>query len=98
MSAQELPIPPSSQLAPHANEVLRVWINADKNMDVTLIPAFADPGAWGLLLVDIARHVARAYANEGHNEEAVLDSIRQLFIAEWERPTDIGRTSAVDRQ
>lgn len=97
MTARELPIPPSSQISGDAAEVLRVWINADRSMDVSLIPAFEDPGAWGILLVDIARHVARAYASSGEgSEEAVLEAIRELFTAEWESPTDPGRTTPMN--
>ncbi|HYD87478.1 MAG TPA: DUF5076 domain-containing protein [Vitreimonas sp.] len=94
MKLHELPIPPSSALSGEAAEVLRVWINADRSMDVSLIPAFPDPSAWGILLVDIARHVARAYAKEGlAKEEDTLAGIRELFHAEWDSPTDPGRTT-----
>jgi len=95
----ELPIPPSSQMSERANEVLRVWINADRNMDVALKSAFADPAAWGVLLVDIARHVSRAYEGDGEFQEAeALERIREGFDAEWDRPSDIGRTSAMREQ
>lgn len=97
MAARELPIPPSSQLSDEAAEVLRVWINSDRSMDVSLIPAFQDPGAWGILLVDIARHVARAYADSGEaTEEDTLSAIRELFLAEWDNPTDRGQTTPMN--
>ncbi len=48
-----------------------------------------DPGAWGLLLVDIARHAANAYDEEGINKEDALNSIMGLFEAEILRPTDV---------
>jgi hypothetical protein len=44
--------------------------------------------AWGLLLADVARHAAKAYANEGHNPADVLARIRQLLDAEFANPTD----------
>ena len=81
MTTRELPIPPSSQFSEQATEILRVWINANNDMDVSLIPAFPDPATWGILLVDIARHVARAYAGEGQFGEAQsLGAIRELFL------------------
>jgi hypothetical protein len=41
-----------------------------------------------LLLADIARHAAKAYADEGHNADEVLARIQQLMNAEFSRPTD----------
>ena len=47
-----------------------------------------------LMLVDIARHAARAYARESDfTEEEALDRILEMFGAELERPTDIGTTT-----
>jgi hypothetical protein len=40
------------------------------------------------MLVDIARHVAQAYAREGATPEAVLKRIKEMFDAEWSKPTD----------
>ena len=46
---------------------------------------------WGLLLVDIARHAARAYAREsGYTEDEALARIVDMFDAEIARPTDMG--------
>jgi hypothetical protein len=95
----ELPVPPSSQMSEKASEVLRVWINADRNMDVTLRSAFADPAAWGILLVDIARHVSRAYEQDGeHSMESALNRIRDGFDAEWNHATDPGTTDKLHEQ
>ena len=80
-------------------EALRVWINADKNMDVTLITAFEDPAAWGIVLVDIARHVSRAYEGDGsYGYQAAMDLIRAGFDAEIDHPTDPGRASKMREQ
>jgi hypothetical protein len=43
----------------------------------------------GSMLVDIARHAAKAYANEGQNPIDVLARIRQLLDAEYSKPTDV---------
>jgi hypothetical protein len=56
--------------------------------------AFEEPDMWGLLLVDLARHAARAYACESAmSEEEALDRILDMFEAEIERPTDLGTTT-----
>lgn len=70
-----------------ATEVLRVWAARKTGQQLTLRTHWNEPGAWGLLLVDVARHVARAYQREGHDGDAVLQRIRQAFDAEWSRPT-----------
>jgi hypothetical protein len=52
----------------------------------------ASPSAAGILLVDIARHYARMFAQTGgaRSEEAALLEIRRMFEAEWDFPTDVG--------
>ena len=68
--------------------MLRVWV-ADDNRVVILSPAmWADLGALGLLLVDLAKHVAAAYEAKGINRDAALQSIRAAMEAEWSHPTD----------
>lgn len=85
----QLPIPAATGADPHAREVVRVWIAAG-GQHVSLNPhVWDDPAAWGLLLVDLARHVANAYNQSGlMDSAAVLDRIRQGFDAEWASPTD----------
>ncbi len=54
---------------------------------------------WGLLLVDIARHAARAYAREsGYTEDEALQRILDMFEAEIARPTDMGNTAPRSQQ
>ena len=54
---------------------------------------------WGLLLVDIARHAARAYARESeYTEEEALTRIIDMFEAEIARPTDAGSTTPRSQQ
>jgi hypothetical protein len=85
---QELAVPPIANSDPKAVEVLRVWAVPGQPQQLTLRPTWKEPGAWGLMLVDIARHAANAYANEGHNREEVLARIRQFMEAEFAKPTD----------
>ena len=61
--------------------------------------AFEDPDIWGLLLVDIARHAARAYARESSfTEDEALTRIVDMFEAEIARPTDTGTTTPRSQQ
>lgn len=83
--------PPPIATEANAVEVLRAWAAPGAPQQVTLRPTWNDPGAWGLMLVDIARHAANAYANEGRDREEVLNRIRELWDAEWTRPTDDAR-------
>jgi hypothetical protein len=70
-------------------ELASIWI-VDKKQQVVLSGnLWDDPAAWGLMLVDIARHVANAYADQGRSRDEVLRRIRAAFDAEWEAPTDV---------
>src|SRR3974390_3097468 len=80
--------PPIAHGSPQAVEVLRVWAVPGSPQQLTLRTTWKDAGAWGLLLVDVARHAARAYAQEGQDPAVVLARMRQLFDAEWAAPTD----------
>jgi hypothetical protein len=79
-----LPTPPAN-----AAEVLRVWAAQDGQLVVALTPNWEEPEAWGLVLADIARHVARAYQKaRGTTQEEILDAVLGLFAAEMANPTD----------
>jgi hypothetical protein len=87
------PPPPALELGGY--EVLRAAI-AEGNLHVSLRRAFDEPETWGILLADIARHVGRIYALEaGMREDEVVEKVWAMFEAEMDRPTDIGKTSAV---
>ena len=83
-----LEAPPMAQSNLAAIEILRVWAAGEGPQQLVLRTNWKDPGAWGLVLVDIARHVAQAYATEGQDPAVALARIRQLFDAEWSAPTD----------
>jgi hypothetical protein len=85
---RELEAPPIASSNSQAVEVLRVWAEPSQPQQLTLRTTWKDAGAWGLLLADVARHAANAYANEGQNRAEVLSKIRQLLDAEFSRPTD----------
>ena len=69
-------------------ELVRVWI-AGGNQHVSLSGnLWPDPAAWGLLLVDLAKHVASAYKDQGRDYEEALRRVRAGMDAEWSHPTD----------
>ena|SRR2546427_675364 len=84
--------PPIAHTEPGAVEVLRVWAAPGSPQQLTLRTTWKDPGAWGLMLVDVARHAVKAYASEGRDPEVVLARIREIFELEWENPTDDPKT------
>jgi hypothetical protein len=90
-NAKELDPPPQALSDPQASEVMRVWALPDQGQVVALTTTWKDPGAWGLMLVDIARHAANAYANDGMSRAEALARIKALFDAEWNTPTDEAR-------
>lgn len=87
-SPQGIAPPPIATENPAAVEVLRVWAAPGAPQQLTLQPTWGDPGAWGLLLADVARHAALAYQREGHDLDEALGRILALLDAELSSPTD----------
>ena len=95
---QEQPLPPDVMDRDDATEVLRAFV-VDGGLSIAFARAFEEPDMWGLLLVDIARHAARAYARESdYTEEEALTRIVDMFEAEIARPTDVGNTTLRSQQ
>ena len=93
-SFEALHLPPAA-LEQGGVEVLRAVI-VDGALHVSLRRAFDDPEAWGMLIADITRHVARVYATEDKfREQETVERIRALYDAEMDAPTDPGTTSAL---
>lgn len=86
---KELPVPPSVSTDTRARELARIWAAHGEqhvSLDVSL---WRDPAAWGLLLVDLAHHVANAYADtQGLDRSAALARIREAFEVEMDSPTN----------
>ena len=72
---KEQPLPPDVMGREDAAEVLRAFV-VDGGLSIAFQRAFEEPGMWGLLLVDIARHAARAYARE--SEITVEDALAEI--------------------
>ena len=91
---RELVIPPIAAADPEACELVRVWA-AEGSQHVSIAAdAWEDPAIWGIALVDLARHISRAYEQMGKGEAAaMLDRIREGFDAEWNHATDLPKGS-----
>jgi len=90
---KEQPIPPDAITNENAVEVLRAFV-VDGGLSISFTRAFEDPGAWGMMLADIARHAARVFDKEGAMSEAeAMQRIVDMFEAELGSPTDLGETS-----
>ena len=95
---REQPLPPDVVGRDDATEVLRAFV-VDGGLSIAFTRAFEEPDMWGLLLVDIARHAARAYAKESaYTEDEALARIVEMFEAEIARPTDLGNTAPRSQQ
>ena len=91
-------MPPDVVGRDDATEVLRAFV-VDGGLSIAFTRAFEEPDMWGLLLVDIARHAARAYAREtSYTEAEALAHVVDMFEAEIARPTDIGKTTPRSQQ
>lgn len=72
-----------------AREIARLWVTHRGPATVFLNTShLADPAMIGMLLVDTARHAARAYAqSRGMDEEEAMERIWQGFDAERGAPS-----------
>jgi len=88
----ELLIPPAAEEDPKAMEVIRVWV-AKGGQHVSLNPlVWKDPQAWGIVLADLAGHVANAYEQAlGLDRGETMRKITDLLVAELTNPTDSAR-------
>src|ERR1700749_672327 len=69
---KEQPLPPDVIGREDATEVWRAFV-LDGGFSIAFQRAFEEPDVWGLLLVDVARYAARAYARESnYSEEETL--------------------------
>jgi hypothetical protein len=85
----QLLIPEAAVKDSKSFEILRVWI-ANKGQHVSLrVGLWSDPAAWGIMLSDLARHVANSYEqDEGLATKDTLQRIKAAFDAELGSPTD----------
>lgn len=91
-TANQLDIPPAAARDKASFEILRVWV-AQQGQHVSLRSgAWEDPFAWGIVLADLARHIALAHkldpAKPKSDPEQFLARLLEGFQAEIENPTD----------
>ncbi len=81
--------PPDAANDEKSIEVARVWV-IKKALQCSLnIGVWKDPAAWGLVLADMARHIANAHHEaDGVSVAESLQRIRAGFEAEMDEPTD----------
>src|ERR1700678_2976559 len=95
---KQQPLPPDVMGRDDATEALRAFV-VDGGLSTAFTGGFEEPDIGGLLLVDVARHAARAYAQESSYTEAeALARVVDMFEAEIARPTDIGNTTPRSQQ
>src|ERR1700719_4362849 len=95
---KEQPLPPDVMGREDGTEVLRAFV-VDGGLSIAFTRAFEEPDMRGLLLVDIARHAARAYAQEStYTEEEALARVVEMFESEIAQPTDLGNTMPRSQQ
>ncbi len=87
--SDELIVPDAARRDSDSFEVLRVWV-ANQGQHVSLrTGVWSDPAAWGIMLADLARHVANAYEKElGLDQLTTLSRIKAGLDAEFSSPTD----------
>jgi hypothetical protein len=86
----ELAPPPASTVDAKSFEVARLWVANDAQHVVLRTDVWPDPAAWGIVLADLARHVALAYQQRGgHDLEDVLERVLAGFHTELESPIDL---------
>jgi hypothetical protein len=81
--------PPAAANAESAVEVARVWV-INQALQCSLdAGVWKDPAAWGIVLADMARHIANAHHEaDGLSVSQTLQRIREGFEAEMDSPTD----------
>ncbi len=87
---KQLDIPAAATRDKASFEVLRVWI-AEKGQHVSIRSgAWEDPFAWGIVLADLARHIALAHElqHPGADTDVFVERLLEGFHAEIENPTD----------
>ena len=84
----QLAIPDIARKDQRSFELLRVWI-AENDQHISLrVGVWKDPSHWGIMLADLAGHIANTFEQaEGLTHELALKSIQLAFNAELAEPT-----------
>ena len=85
---QALNIPPAANER-GGIEALRTAV-IDGELHLMLRPLFDNPNDWGRMFAEMARQVARVYAQQSRSSEAeTLERIGSAFAAEMKVPPDV---------
>jgi uncharacterized protein DUF5076 len=88
-ASNQLSIPDAALKDDKSFEVARVWVAQKAEHVSLLIGTWNDPVAWGIVLADLARHVAIGYEqDQGLDCAETLRRITSALLAELESPTD----------
>jgi hypothetical protein len=87
----ELTPPAAAAEDPKSFEIARLWMADDAQHVVLRTELWPDPAAWGIVLADLARHVAVSYQRSsgygaGEALERVLTGLRAGLEAPGEEP------------
>jgi hypothetical protein len=104
MNLNQRPIPDAALRDADAVEMLRVWI-AEQKLHCSLkigmyheTEGVSEQHAWGVILADVARHVASALASGyGLDKEESVRKIRDAFSKELGAPTSLAEGSFVQK-
>jgi hypothetical protein len=93
LSDGQLPIPGAAIADAKSFEMIRAWI-ANNGLHCSLNigvwesrPGVEEPRAWGILIADVARHVADALTRQGKERIKTVAEIRDSFLAEIGDPS-----------
>lgn len=85
-----LDIPTKSKADKKAVEIARAWATGGATEGSLRVATQKDPAARGIILVDLAKHIANTYQQvEGRDHAEVLQRIRSGMDAEWSSATDV---------
>lgn len=85
--ADQLRIPEPARTDAKSFELLRVWVaHQDQHISIRT-GVWEDAGPWGVMLADLARHIANAFEKfEGRDPLQALEEIKAAFEAELRIP------------
>jgi len=85
----QMPIPDAAKTDPRSVEMMRVWIAHEGHHVSLRTDIWDDPAYWGVMLADLAGHIANAYQQQTSTDrDEILERIRAYLDAEFDRPTD----------
>jgi hypothetical protein len=84
--SDEVPAAPEGE---QTVELLRAWVIGQELHCALAADAVPDAETWGVVLADLARHLARALKDRGGPDEAAtLQAVRAAFDAELLSPAE----------